>query len=580
MGITIYEPPTDDAPPPLTEDRPYTNGHAAHIEIIPPLAREGVVALGHDKGMFYFLSLATRQVHALGPKDFARNALTMMASVPHYWERTDFATQKGQINWDRVTNALMTQCREVGIYDPSRLRGRGAWLDEGRSVLHLGNRLIVDGADSTLVLPNSRHIYELSQPLAAIHAAPLPVAEAYKLVKFCKVASWESPISGLLLAGFLAVAPICGGLKWRPSIWLTGGSNTGKSTIYNNIMAPCLGGLAMLCQSKTTEAGIRQALGSDARPVLFDEAEAEDSASALRIQAVLDLLRQASSEGSAEIIKGTTNQSKAKHFRVRSSFAMVSINVSLKHQADASRVTVLPLKAIADIHDPAYAEMNKEIIATITEAYSAGLLSRSVKLLPVIRANAAVFADAVALTFGSRRTGDQIGTLLAGAYSLHSDRVISPEAALMWIKAQDWGDDLSAAGVERDEVKLLSHLTQARITISQGNGPNLTLTIGRLMDGARGHDEQLAKDTADRELRQIGIRYGYRDGAEGFWISNTHTFLRKLMDGTPWSAGHAIALGRLPGVVTKERVVVRFAMGHTARAAWVPMDTIVGNADL
>jgi putative DNA primase/helicase len=570
MGITIYEPPTDDAPHPH-DDHPYTNGHA--IDIIPPLAREGIIPLGHNRSVFYFFSLSTKQIHALKPAEFTKNNLMMLASVPHYWERTDFKSEKSGIHWDSATDHLMGECRRLGIYDPSRLRGRGAWIDAGRSVLHLGDRLIVDGADSHLMLPDSRHIYEAEQPLAAVHAAPLSTSEAHKLVGFCKAASWQKPISGTLLAGFIAVAPVCGGLAWRPSIWLTGGSNTGKSTLYNNVIAPCLGGLALLCQSKTTEAGIRQALGSDARPVLFDEAEAEDAASAVRIQAVLDLLRQASSEGSAEIIKGTQDQRAAKRFRVRSSFALVSINVSLKHQADESRVTILPLTAIKNPTDPAFAATNREILATITPAYSAGLLSRSVKLLPVIRHNAAVFANAVAIVFGSRRTGDQIGALLAGAYSLHSDRPIEQEAALSWVRSQDWSDDIQGTNVERDEIRLLSHLTQARITISQGNGPSLILTVGRLLDGVRGRDEQLSRDVADRELRQIGIRWMTRDGYDGFWVSNNHPHLVSLMNGTPWSAGHRIALARLPGA-TVETVNIRFGAGHQSKAVWVPAEAL------
>jgi hypothetical protein len=51
-------------------------------------------------------------------------------------------------------------------------------------------------------------------------------------------------------------------------------------------------------------------------------------------------MRQSSSEGGAEIIKGTQNQIGAKRYHVRSTFMLSSINPTLDHLADESRMTV------------------------------------------------------------------------------------------------------------------------------------------------------------------------------------------------------------------------------------------------
>ena len=45
---------------------------------------------------------------------------------------------------------------------------------------------------------------------------------------------------------------------------------------------------------------------------------------------------------------------------------------------------------------------------------------------------------AVTTVRGEQRVGDQLGALLAGAYSLYSDNTISYEDALEWVRSHDW----------------------------------------------------------------------------------------------------------------------------------------------
>lgn len=543
----------------------------------PPKANEeGVIPLGHDRGTFFYYSRAARQVFPLAAANHTKNTLTAMASVPHFWQRTRHVTDKGAIRWDDVIDWLMRECRAVGIYDPDRIRGRGAWIDDDRAVLHVGDKLIVDGKPVGLMLERSHFIYEAAKQLVREYHEPLPTAEAHKLVALCRAPSWQHGISGLLLAGFVVVAPICGGLAWRPSIWITGGAGSGKTWLKDNILAPAMGGVALLVQSKTSEAGIRQTLGCDALPVIFDEAEREDTAAASRMQGVLDLLRQSSSEGGAEIIKGSQSQNGAKRYRIRSCFALSSINVGIEHQADESRITILALRDRDPLNTQAesqFAAINKQAQEIITPSFAAGLLARSVRLLPIIRQNADTFARAVSVVFGSRRTGDQLGALLAGAYALSSNKAISDKAAEEWVRSQDWA---AAAGgeVERDEFRLLSHLTQHRMRISRGNSSPIEVTIGRLLMAAAGCDPQISADEADDELRQTGMRFDERDGKFGVYVSTNHPNLKKIMVGTPWSAGWARALGRLKDAISGEQRNIRFAFGHVGKACWIPMASI------
>src|SRR5688572_27534113 len=94
----------------------------------------------------------------------------------------------------------------------------------------------------------------------------------------------------------------------------------------------------------------------------------------------------------------------------------------------------------AEQREEFHARVVDPITQTITPEFAAGFVARSVWLMPVILDNAKTFSKAVAVHLGSSRIGDQIGTLLAGAFSQISDKRVSPEAARKWVQEQEWGD--------------------------------------------------------------------------------------------------------------------------------------------
>ena len=534
---------------------------------------EGIVPLGHDRGTFYYLSKSAQQVFALPADKHSKNNMLAMASLPHYWENTKFVTDKNQVKWDEVTDHLMRSCRDVGIYDPDRIRGRGAWFDNGRPLLHLGNRILCEGVDLGLSVPGSSHIYESAKPLSMIDAPALSNQEAHWLIKLSGLLRWERPVSAKLFAGWVALAPICGALNWRPSIWITGGAGSGKSWMMKNITATCLSNVALAVQSKTSEAGIRHALGSDARPVLFDEAEREDAQSASRMQAVLDLVRQSSSESGAEIYKGTQNQSGAKRFRIRSMFLFQSINLALVHQADQSRMTVLSLRE-GENKDPAeqarFADLEIAVAERFTPEFSAGLIARSVALIPVIRANAETFARAIAAGHGTRRLGDQIGTLLAGAYSLHTTGLITLEQAAAFVAREEWAEQASEND-EKDELRLLRALLAYRMRVDTAEMP-----IARLVEAASALeriDGLPTPELAQRALNEAGIKFAYRENIPGIYVSTNHPSLHAALKGTPWDGGWSRALLRIKGSVS-HKTTMRFSFAPPSKSTWIPMSVI------
>lgn len=539
----LVAPEPEEVPPGEEPEVPdYEPAPAEAVDALATLAGAPFQVLGYDHGLYFYLPRGTGQVVELSAAGHIRSNLRALAPEQFWFAR--FGTKKNGPDWDAAANTCLRASEAVGIYDPGRIRGRGAWEDEGRSVLHLGDRLLVDGRSVPVDDISSRFIYEAGIPMEhGINAAPLSTKDANRFAALCDLPTWESGISGRLLAGWCVVAPICGALSWRPHIWCTGSAGSGKSWVMDNILRPAIGPAALCVQSNTTEAGLRQVLKYDARPVLFDEAEGEDNESRTRIQRVLELMRQASSENGAAIVKGSAG-GRAQTFRIRSMFAFSSIGVGATQKADNSRLTVLSLvKDESPDRVERFEFLKKTRHEVLTPEFLAGLRARTVSLVPVIRKNAEVFARAAAARLGSQRAGDQVGALLAGAYSLYSAAEISLDEATTWVSSQDWGEAVDL-DENTDEARCLAVILEAVLRVDTGKG-STELSVGEAVSGHRSVvDVGPSQADIDKALGRVGIK---RDDEQFMIISNTHSGIAKILRETPWATNWSRILLRLPG---------------------------------
>jgi putative DNA primase/helicase len=550
------------------------------LEPIDTRRKRPPLPLGQDEGVYYYLSPMTNQIKALTENQHTKLFLMALADKRGYWEKTAYMGEKG-VSWEDAAADLMAFCSGQGIFSDEKIRGRGAWMDAGRAILHLGESLIIDGVwQRSLRVPNSVYIYTAAKRLNQVNAAPLPISEANKVREMCGLLRWEKPISATLAAGWIAIASICGALKWRPHIWVTGGSGSGKTTFVEDIAGKVLEGVAAPFNSKTSEAGIRQRLRKDARPILFDEAEAESAADKTRMQGNIDLARQSSSESGAEIVKGTQSQTGAKSYKIRSCFMFTSINVGMSHQADETRITVLELFNPPDGENEKdganYAKLLTMMLNTTQNPeWCAGFIARSVRLMPTIIKNAATFKAAVALKFKSNRIGDQLGTLLAGAFSLTSNAEITLEQAKEYLdrKEHDWAGATSAEA-ERDEVRLINHLMEWRTRAS-----GIDVTLGDLVQIMTGKEGPVTEGQAKAELERHGIKFVpanlMNKTPAGIYILNGHSRLSEyVLKNTPWASQWGRALKRLPGAENPKRNIrVGF---RSCGATFIPLTTLIG----
>lgn len=527
-------------------------------------------ALGHDNGRFYFFTSGGGQVRDFSSKDLqTAGSLVELAPLRH-WE-AHYPSKGENFNGKAAGNDLVRSCYQVGIYDSARIRGRGAWIDDGRGILHLGDHCLIDGVKSSILVPNSRYIYEHSKRMDVTLGEQLTNSEANRLRDLCLRLPWEAPAHmGNLLAGWCVIAPVCGALPWRPHIWLTGESGSGKTWTLDNIIRMALGPIALEVQSKTTEAGIRQSLGRDGRPVLFDEAESQNEADRARIQQVLDLARQASSEGGAAIIKGSTG-GKAMQFHVRSCFMFGSINVGVTQAADESRMVILTLvkPEQADSVDR-FRRIQELHGALVCNNFAGRLLARTLSLLPVIRANASVFADAIARSGKPRRLGDTYGVLMAGAWSLRSRSVATADDADRMVEETAWVKEaVSKTEVVPEWQRALQSLMQHRIRMN-AQGKTVEIPVGDLIDAAQGRvgDGLIGSTDASRELNYMGMRVS----DDHLQIANSSTTIDNIFQRTPWSGSWAHTIKRSPGA-KKNMDNARLA-GNMTRLFGIPLKTL------
>ena len=528
--------------------------------------------LGHNHGTFYFLTSRGKQIVSIVAGKLTKPNLLQLAPL-HYWER-EFPRKEGFGGQavDQAVNALISQCFAKGVFTVNRLRGRGAWFDDGQLVFHAGDRLLIGGEEIALQDHKTRFVYE-ALPSMKMASTAISNEKAHELHKLCAALSWENRSFGPFLAGWLVIAPVCGALSWRPHIWVTGPSGSGKSWVFQQIVMKVLGDIALAAQGETTAAGIRQALGHDARPVVLDEAEGESHRAAENLQSILALVRASSSDDSGNILKGGQS-GEGVSYATKAAFCLSAIVPQMKQTADQNRIVCLTLressKTEADrrrFHDQILPVANE----LLTPEFCMGLRARTLQHLPTLQKNIAVFGAALGEKLGSQRMADQYAPLAAGDYLLHSTKGVTPEEAQAWVAKQSWGEPMDIANT-KDELKLVAQIAESVIDVDMEEGPIVRWTVGELVAVVAGTPARVSIRLAALALARKGLKVA----DEKLWVSNTHIALRAMLRDTPWSQGWWRIIGRVEGAETNK--LVRFG-AVVSKSAGIPINIVIATAD-
>jgi putative DNA primase/helicase len=290
------------------------------------------------------------------------------------------------------------------------------------------------------------------------------------------------------------------------------------------------------------------------------------------MQAILGLARVASSESKAHTLKGTP-EGDTQRFTIRSMFLMSSIATSLKQGADKSRFAQLTLRNPSELpkeHRQAHWEaLDRDLDRFISEEIGRRLQARTVSLIPTIRASIRIFTRVAAERFDSQRLGDQYGTLLAGAWSLHSSQIVTVEQAQQLIDQNNW-EPYSQATEVPDERRCIQRILQHQVRVE--GEKTVTRSIGELVELAlhREHDFHIEAGLAQSTLGRNGIK-AEDDGY--VVISNNAEAIAAILRDTAWSNCWPTVLTRLPGA-TKAGSIYFKGAGATSRAVRIPLDAV------
>lgn len=552
--------------------------------------------LGVDGVSFFYQPSNVSQVIALNAA--SHSAFNMMRLAPlSFWE-IEFG-EKGKIDWNAAVNACIQACMHKRKFIPhNRVRGRGAWFEGENAVFHAGDRLVVNGQPVAIADHHSKHVYDEGEAISVPVDNPATTDEARALLSICKSLRWDSPLSAYMMAGFCVVAPVCGFLQWRPHVWVNGPAGSGKSTVLDKIVTVLLKETAHSVVGNTSEAGIRAALGVDAVPIIFDEFEPKDRDNQARIRAIMDLARVASSEADGLILKGTANQG-TKGFRVRSMMVFASINTQIEGYADETRftqLTLVPPEANSPEQKEAntthYAKLVSDIIQHLTPDFARRLLARTILNMPTLRHYVTVFTAAATIHLGTRRLGDQVGPMLAGAYLLNTTGPLTVETALEWIKKNDWSNH-SAKGAANDQTRFLNHISGYMIRHQTPEGGTWERPIGEVIEIAMGPDMVVeedrgtptltanrAKKAAKRALGRYGIRVNTSHVPELVEVIKDHEAFRKILKGTEWAGAKYFNILKTIEGAEMSGSNRYFASGVNSTYVSVPVTAILGTREV
>lgn len=530
-------------------------------------------AIGYNEQRYYVMSATQRQPYPYTIKQLmSEEGCIEIVNDYEFWQ-IHFGDDRGRVNWKQAGSYIMKQCTDAGVYSPNKVREQGVWSDEGRVVLHFGEKLFVDGAEvnpakfrSTFVYPSRDNMLEEWGGIDDVASNEY----GRSIRKACNLVRWDKKIYGDLMAGWIATAVVCGGLPWRTHAWITGNASSGKSTVINDIVTACMGGVAIYPVGASTEAGIRQFVGNRAVPVVFDEAEGNGNTEERR-QAVIQLMRQSSAETRGRIMKGSANHQSVT-FTLRSAFLMSSIGVGLREAADLTRTAVLTIRPLSGMTMTELAQQEEQwkklqaACAAIPTDTPQRLLARQVRNLPTLRKNVEVFKEVIAISLGNRRLGDQLGTLLAGLSSLFANNELNHAACEKFLEHYDWSDFTQVKSM-REDLALLYHLANTKVRVDSVSGNHERL-IGELIETVFNgvSDDHVNPVNATNTLMRLGVRVDQRAG--GIWIATGIRGMKDIMASSDYNEGWARVLERHP-YAQKSPYGLKFA-GVTSRAVFIP----------
>jgi hypothetical protein len=510
---------------------------------------EGPVALGFTKHGDYALRDQVRNIIITASAHQLLSTQWLIGLAPSSFWGARYPAEKRPFNPAAAGEALIAACKAKGPFNPARIRGRGFWLENGQVVANLGGPI-----------PSGlKHQYLCFDPIPLDPAASFDTARLLELLKLFR---WRNPRHAISLLGWLAIAPICGILPWRPHCFVYGPPKSGKSTLHtlaSHILSP----LAISTTGDSSEAGIRQSVGPDSLPVIIDEFESDQRRG--RQQAIVMLARSASS-GEVPVLRGTP-EGKAMQFSLRVTFFFSGINPAGLSPADATRILLLELQM--HDNDP---EIGSRIAAELAAFADLGPSWCAYMASNALEIPRAKDAFEFALPGIDARLRTNVATILAGAFvALHGRAPTAQEAA---DRAADFAETIAAHAddFDRDDASECLHHLFAYVIDRAPVSHWLSKEANDPSDDAKRAGAQVI-DSLDIVLRLKGEE-------PGVFLTRGSPGLNRIFEKTKWADGAWVhAIKKLPDAFVPKNPVYFPTMNAKARAIGIPLDLLPETSD-
>jgi phage/plasmid primase-like uncharacterized protein len=448
-----------------------------------------LIYLGYFESDYFYSSTENNQIITISAGGHS-NALNMLQLAPMEWWNRKFGfideqTKKVKVDWKNVASDMMAKCRDAGLFNPSKVRGRGVWKDGKNFVINNGETVYNENKDSCF------HYQKLIKTDYSFNN-PFSDSEMDLLNQGFQNLLYKNKKDYIYLAAWVIQAQIFGCLPWRFHVWVTGARGNGKSKIleWANELLP----LSVLTNNATA-AGIRQEVLNDASAVVVDENELDSG----RVNQIIELSRQMSTNSKAKSLRGTST-GKGISLSTQAVFMFGSIQIGNLDTADVTRIFIvemLPTKG-QKIED-------YEAISKIFEFYASNkhrIFARAYNSIGSIL----ISYDLVKRYLHSKqlesRLGDQISMLVACFWVYLSTEPI-PESSIEQIINHfnlinsDYVNDSSVS----DSDNCMDEILSAQI---DRDNKTVAFAIEYLQLSAR---DEKDLDYINRSLAFLGIRY-------------------------------------------------------------------------
>lgn len=422
-----------------------------------------------------------------------------------HYPRTDKDGNVTGWNLAKLSEAMIDGCNHAGGFNPGRqLRGRGCWRDhQGRLVFHAGDKLWV-GKEPTALGVHDGYVYGKGEAL------PAPIFDGGRKAMdevFETLRSWNwhrGDADAKLVLGGMGAGWLGAFSRWRPGLWISGDTNTGKSLLFE--LRQELFGSALLSSADASRAALFQTLQYDCLPIAIDELEPDADP---RMQdAVIKLMRHAAS--GAVILRGGAD-GKAMGFTARSAFSFSSILLPPMMGQDINRLAICelgPVTAKKSLGDLSRFAMHgrKMIGRLITEAYR-------------YDATFEAYRNALLASGHNVRGADTFGAIGA-AYDLLMYDAFDQGSVEAWAAMLPRGRMIETSEAESDSLRCLRRLlSYAPQIFRSGKTETLSWWLRQAKEDVAGtlSQDNAAESDAVRILASCGLRIEVEDN----WATTT-----------------------------------------------------------